>query len=48
MSFDSAFLTTWRTILTSRTLLSTTLLAVVLYAFYYPAPYAHEAAHIAL
>ena len=44
MSFDSAFLTTWRTILTSRTLLSTTLLAVVLYAFYYPAPYAHEAA----
>ncbi len=44
MTFGSAFMGTWRTILTSRTLLSTTLLAVVLYAFYYPAPYAHEAA----
>lgn len=44
MSVDAAFRATWRTILTSRTLLSTMLLAVVLYAFYYPAPYAHEAA----
>ena len=43
MTFDKAFLSTWRTILTSRTLLSTMLLAVVLYAFYYPAPYSHEA-----
>jgi ABC-2 type transport system permease protein len=42
MTFDRAFLETWRTILTSRTLLSTMLLAVVLYAFYYPAPYSHE------
>ncbi len=43
MTFSAAFLATWRAILTSRTLLSTMLLAVVLYAFYYPAPYAHEA-----
>ncbi len=43
MTFGAAFLATWRAILTSRTLLSTMLLAVVLYAFYYPAPYAHEA-----
>ena len=43
MTFAAAFLGTWRGILTSRTLLSTMLLAVVLYAFYYPAPYAHEA-----
>jgi ABC-2 type transport system permease protein len=43
MTFGAAFLATWRVILTSRTLLSTMLLAVVLYAFYYPAPYAHEA-----
>lgn len=43
MTFDRAFLSTWHTILTSKTLLSTMLLAVVLYAFYYPAPYSHEA-----
>ena len=43
MSFREAFEETWRTVLTSRTLASTMLLAVVLYAFYYPAPYAHEA-----
>ena len=44
MSFRAAFEETWRTVLTSRTLASTMLLAVVLYAFYYPAPYAHETA----
>ena len=44
MTFAAAFTGTWRTILTSKTLLSTMLLAVVLYAFYYPAPYSHEAA----
>jgi ABC-2 type transport system permease protein len=44
MSFRAGFEGTWRAVLTSRTLLSTMLLAVVLYAFYYPAPYAHEAA----
>lgn len=43
MTFDRAFLSTWHTILTSKTLLSTMLLAVVLYSFYYPAPYSHEA-----
>ena len=36
MSFREAFEETWRTVLTSRTLASTMLLAVVLYAFYYP------------
>lgn len=44
MSFAAAFRTTWSTVLTSRTLLSTMLLAVVLYAFYYPAPYNQEVA----
>lgn len=44
MSFRGGFEATWRAVLTSRTLLSTMLLAVVLYAFYYPAPYAHETA----
>jgi ABC-2 type transport system permease protein len=44
MSFRAGFEGTWRAVLTSRTLLSTMLLAVVLYAFYYPAPYAHETA----
>lgn len=44
MSFRAGFEETWRTVLTSRTLVSTMLLAVVLYAFYYPAPYAHETA----
>ena len=44
MSIGRAFVATWYAVLTTRTLLSTTLLAVVLYAFYYPAPYAHEAA----
>ncbi len=44
MTVAGAFVATWRTILTSKTLLSTMLLAVVLYAFYYPAPYAQEAA----
>lgn len=43
MSVGAAFIATWRAILGSRVLFSTTLLAVVLYAFYYPAPYAHEA-----
>lgn len=43
MTFDRAFAATWHAILTSRTLLSMMLLSVVLYAFYYPAPYAHEA-----
>jgi ABC-2 type transport system permease protein len=38
MSFVAAFRATWATVLTSRTLLSTMLLAVVLYAFYSPAP----------
>lgn len=44
MSFAAAFRATWATVLTSRTLLSTMLLAVVLYAFYYPAPYSQEVA----
>jgi len=44
MSFTAAFRATWATVLTSRTLLSTMLLAVVLYAFYYPAPYSQEVA----
>lgn len=44
MSFVAAFRATWATVLTSRTLLSTMLLAVVLYAFYYPAPYSQEVA----
>ncbi|WP_010185139.1 ABC transporter permease [Sphingomonas sp. PAMC 26605] len=44
MSVGRAFVATWHAVLTTRTLLSTTLLAVVLYAFYYPAPYAHETA----
>ncbi|MEG3175931.1 ABC transporter permease [Sphingomonas sp. RB3P16] len=44
MSFRDGFEGTWRAVLTSRTLVSTMLLAVVLYAFYYPAPYAHESA----
>jgi len=44
VTVTAAFIGTWRTILTSKTLLSTMLLAVVLYAFYYPAPYAQEAA----
>lgn len=44
MTFARGFVATWHGVLTTRTLLSTTLLAVVLYAFYYPAPYAHETA----
>ena len=44
MSFRAGFEDTWRAVLTSRTLMSTMLLAVVLYAFYYPAPYAQEVA----
>ncbi len=44
MSVLHAFGATWRVILTSRTLIGTLLLAVVLYAFYYPAPYAHQVA----
>ncbi len=44
MTFRVGFEQTWRVVLTSRTLVSTMLLAVVLYAFYYPAPYAHETA----
>ncbi|OAN58485.1 multidrug ABC transporter permease [Sphingomonas sp. TDK1] len=44
MSFGRAFRATWATVLASRTLLSTMLLAVVLYAFYYPAPYSQEVA----
>jgi ABC-2 type transport system permease protein len=44
VSLLQAFGATWRVILTSRTLLSTMLLAVVLYSFYYPAPYAHQVA----
>lgn len=44
MSFRAGFEDAWRAVLTSRTLVSTMLLAVVLYAFYYPAPYAHEVA----
>lgn len=42
MTIASAFLATWRAILGSRELLATTLLAVMLYAFYYPAPYAQQ------
>ncbi len=44
MTFRQGFEGTWREVLTSRTLASTLLLAVILYAFYYPAPYAHETA----
>ena len=44
MTFGQAFVGTWRAILRSRTLLSTMLLSVALYGFYYPAPYAHETA----
>lgn len=44
MTASQAFGETWRLILTTKTLLSTMLLSVVLYAFYYPAPYAHQVA----
>ena len=42
MSVGEAFLATWRAIFRSRELLATTLLAVLLYSFYYPAPYAQQ------
>ena len=42
MSIGEAFLATWRAIFRSRELLATTLLAVLLYSFYYPAPYAQQ------
>ncbi|HWJ70922.1 MAG TPA: ABC transporter permease [Sphingobium sp.] len=42
MGFRAAFVATLRHILTTRALLSTMILAVLLYGFYYPAPYAHQ------
>ncbi|QSB44513.1 ABC transporter permease [Tsuneonella flava] len=42
MNIGEAFLATWRAIFRSRELLATTLLAVLLYSFYYPAPYAQQ------
>jgi len=44
MGFARAFENVFRTILSSSALASTTILAVILYGFYYPAPYAHQSA----
>lgn len=44
MSFRQAYEATLLTIVTTRDLLSVAVLSVVLYAFYYPAPYSHQAA----
>ena len=38
----AAFAATLREVLTTRALVSTTLVAVLFYAFYYPAPYRHQ------
>ncbi|MET4897826.1 ABC transporter permease [Sphingomonadaceae bacterium jetA1] len=44
MTMRSAFESTLWTILTTRDLMAVAILSVILYAFYYPAPYAHQTA----
>lgn len=44
MSFRRTFEETLLTILTTRDLVAVAVLSVLLYAFYYPAPYAHQTA----
>lgn len=44
MEFGHAFANVFRTILSTFALASITILAVILYGFYYPAPYAHQSA----
>lgn len=44
MGFATAFARVFRTILTTFSLASIIILAVILYGFYYPAPYAHQTA----
>lgn len=44
MSFRTAVERTLFTLITTRDLMSVAILSIVLYAFYYPAPYAHQAA----
>ena len=44
MSFAAAFEATLLTIARTREILSLAVLSVLLYAFYYPAPYEHQSA----